>query len=174
MAYPTQPYMYQQVYQPPMYAPQNRAVINPYQDQLSQLQQYSQYHTPIQAQMSQPVMQQIPCLAGQIVDGIDAVKAKDVDMTGNKNYYPQSNGEFIFTKQLQADGTSQTLIYKLMGDLNSLQNQQQTISQPQESFEKVLGTMLGQMKAEIINEISALIPTQINALPTQRKGQVES
>ena len=173
MAYPNQPYMYQQAYQP-MYVPQNRPVINPYQDQLSQLQQYSQYQTPLQAQMTQPIMQQMPYLTGQIVDGIDAVKAKDVDMTGAKNYYPQSNGDFIFTKQLQPDGTSQTLIYKLVGDLNSIQNQQQPVNQSQESFEKVLGTMLGQMKAEIINEISALIPTQTNALPTQRKGQVES
>lgn len=173
MAYPTQPYMYQQVYQPPMYTPQNRTVINPYQDQLSQLQQYSQYQTPIQTQFAQPMMQQIPYLAGQIVDGIDAVKAKDVDMTGSKNYYPQSNGEFIFTKQLQADGTSQTLIYKLIGDLNSIQNQQQAINQPQESFEKLLRTMLGQVKAEIINEISALIPTQANGFSTQRKGQDE-
>lgn len=165
MAYPNQPYMYQQTYQP-MYIPQNRPVINPYQDQLSQLQQYSQYQTPMQAQMAQPVMQQLPYLTGQIVDSIDAVKAKDVDMTGAKNYYPQSNGDFIFTKQLQPDGTSQTLIYKLVGDLNSIQQSQQQINnQPQESFEKILGTMLGQMKAEIISEISALIPAPTTVSP---------
>ena len=57
--------------------------IQPYQDRLAQLQSNYQQTMPYgQIQMQQPVPQS-PMLQGQMVDGIDTVKAKDVDMSGN-------------------------------------------------------------------------------------------
>ena len=72
--------------------------IQPYQDRLAQLQNSYQQTMPYgQAQIQQPIQQmpqmpQIPMLQGQMVDGIDTVKAKDVDMSGNPVYYPKTDG----------------------------------------------------------------------------------
>ena len=55
--------------------------IQPYQDRLAQLQSNYQQTMPYgQMQMQQPVQQipQVPMIQGQMVDGIDTVKAKDV------------------------------------------------------------------------------------------------
>ena len=78
--------------------------IQPYQDRLAQLQNSYQQAMPYgQAQIQQPMPQvpQIPMLQGQMVDGIDTVKAKDVDMSGNPVYYPKTDGTEIYRKQLQ-------------------------------------------------------------------------
>lgn len=73
--------------------------IQPYQDRLAQLQNNYQQAMPygqIQMQQLQPVPQS-PMLQGQMVDGIDTVKAKDVDMSGNPVYYPKQT-ELKFTE----------------------------------------------------------------------------
>lgn len=62
---------------------------------------------------SQMNMQQQSIPNWQLVDSIDVVKAKDVDMTGMPSYYPQSDGRIIYAKQLQPDGTSRISVYKL-------------------------------------------------------------
>ena len=88
--------------------------IQPYQDRLAQLQNSYQQAMPYgQAQIQQPMPQvpQIPMLQGQMVDGIDTVKAKDVDMSGNPVYYPKTDGTEIYRKQLQADGRSRIFVY---------------------------------------------------------------
>lgn len=57
--------------------------IQPYQDRLAQLQNSYQQAMPYgQAQIQQPMPQvpQIPMLQGQMVDGIDTVKARNPDM----------------------------------------------------------------------------------------------
>ena len=48
----------------------------------------------------------------QPVDSFEAAKAKDVDMTGQAKYYPNINGTEIYMKQLQADGTCPTVVYR--------------------------------------------------------------
>lgn len=91
--------------------------IQPYQDRLAQLQNSYQQAMPYgQAQIQQPMPQvpQIPMLQGQMVDGIDTVKAKDVDMSGNPVYYPKTDGTEIYRKQLQADGRSRIFVYRLI------------------------------------------------------------
>ena len=87
--------------------------IQPYQDRLAQLQNSYQQAMPYgQAQIQQPMPQvpQIPMLQGQMVDGIDTVKAKDVNMSGNpviiqkqmeqkyieNNYRQMEEVEFLF------------------------------------------------------------------------------
>lgn len=91
--------------------------IQPYQDRLAQLQNSYQQAMPYgQTQIQQPMPQvpQIPMLQGQMVDGIDTVKAKDVDMSGNPVYYPKTDGTEIYRKQLQADGRSRIFVYRLI------------------------------------------------------------
>ena len=96
--------------------------IQPYQDRLAQLQNSYQQAMPYgQAQIQQPIQQmpqvpQIPMLQGQMVDGIDTVKAKDVDMSGNPVYYPKTDGTEVYRKQLQADGRSRIFTYRLVNE----------------------------------------------------------
>lgn len=128
---------------------------NPYGNQ-QQFQQYQPLDRLAQLQMNyqntmpyQPQQMQSVGLNGEIVDGIDVVKAKNVSMDGSVVYYPQSNGEAIFTKQLQADGTSRILTYRVVQDVPQEQ------IQPTMSMEMLNG-MFGQLKQDFSNEIGEL------------------
>ena len=93
------PYFQNNPYQQPMYNP-----MAPYQERLNQMQaQYNQ----------QPIVQQNQAMSlnGEIVDSIDVVKAKNVDMSGQPTFYPKSDLSEVYVKRLMADGTSQIVTY---------------------------------------------------------------
>lgn len=69
-------------------------------------QQYNQYTQP-QQMYKQPIG-----LQGKSVDSLDVVKAMDIPLDGSISYFPLTDGSAIITKQLQADGSSKTIIYK--------------------------------------------------------------
>ena len=130
------PYFQNNPYQQPMYNP-----MAPYQERLNQMQaQYNQ----------QPVVQQSPAMSlnGEIVDSIDVVKAKNVDMSGQPTFYPKSDLSEVYVKRLMADGTSQIVTYKAV---------QPEESKPVETKSYVdvqtLNAMLGQMKSEILQSV---------------------
>lgn len=81
----------------------------PYANQSVQPQQPIQPQ-PVQQYAPQPVS--IQGLQGKTVDSIDVVKAMDIPLDGSVSYFPLVDGTAIVTKQLQADGTSKTLVYK--------------------------------------------------------------
>lgn len=146
--------------------------IQPYQDRLAQLQNSYQQAMPYgQAQIQQPMPQvpQIPMLQGQMVDGIDTVKAKDVDMSGNPVYYPKTDGTEIYRKQLQADGRSRIFVYRL---INPEEQQQPKAEEKQIDIE----AMFNQLRNDVCSEISGikdLLPTQMsvtNDSPRQQNG----
>ena len=118
--------------------------IQPYQDRLAQLQNSYQQAMPYgQAQIQQPIQQmpqvpQIPMLQGQMVDGIDTVKAKDVDMSGNPVYYPKTDGTEIYRKQLQADGRSRIFVYRL---INPEEQQQPKVEEKQIDIEAMFNQL---------------------------------
>ena len=136
------PYYFQNnpTYQPqPQYNP-----MAPYQDRLAQLQ--SQYN---QQSQYNPVQQnQTYGLNGEIVDGIDVVKAKNVDMSGNVTFYPKADMSEIYTKQLMADGTSRIVTYKAVQPEG-----QQPESQQKEVTLDMLNAMLGQLKMDLLQDI---------------------
>lgn len=120
--------------QQPMYNP-----MAPYQDRLNQLQaQYSQ--------MPQQIQQ--PGLHGEVVDSIDVVKAKNVDMSGQPTFYPKADMSEIYTKQLMQDGTSRIVTYK------AVQPEENKTEQTQQYVDiQTLNAMLGQLKSEILQGI---------------------
>ena len=118
-------------------------------DRLQQLQQNYQNTIP-QYQQPQMAQQQMYGLNGEIVDGIDVVKAKNVDMTGAVVYYPQSNGEAIYTKQLQPDGTSRILTYRISQDMPKDPAQQPPMSP------EVLNEMFVQLRQDLLSEINGI------------------
>ena len=130
------PYFQNNPYQQPMYNP-----MAPYQERLNQMQaQYNQ----------QPMVQQNQAMSlnGEIVDSIDVVKAKNVDMSGQPTFYPKSDLSEVYVKRLMADGTSQIVTYKAV---------QPEESNPVETKSYVdvqtLNAMLGQMKSEILQSV---------------------
>lgn len=158
-------------YQAPMMVnPYQQVQVQPYQDRLAQLQSNYQQAIPY-GQMQQPTQQipQIPMLLGQMVDGIDTVKAKDVDMSGNPVYYPKTDGTEIYRKQLQADGRSRIFVYRL---LNPDEQQQPKQEEKQIDIEAMFNQLRNDVCSEI-SEIKDLLPTQMsvaNDSPKQQNG----
>lgn len=134
----------------------------PYIDRMAQLQQqYNQFQN-----FGQPIQSQtISGLNGEVVDGIDVVKAKNVDLSGNVTYYPKADMTEIYTKQLQADGTSRIGVYKLVmpertGDAVPAQGI---------DMEAISG-MFVQLKQDLLNEINgikSMIPS-VNDEPSKQ------
>lgn len=85
---------------------------------------YGQQQTPkIGEQYSSYVPQQyVPqykptnMIQGKSVDSLEVVKAMDIPLDGTVSYFPLTDGTAIVSKQLQADGTSKTIIYKPVED----------------------------------------------------------
>lgn len=139
--------------------------IQPYQDRLAQLQNNYQQAIPYgQMQMQQPIQQlpQIAILQGQMVDGIDTVKAKDVDMSGNPVYYPKTDGTEIYKKQLQADGKSRIFVYRIINPEEQ---------QPKQEEKQIdIEAMFNQLRNDVCSEISEIK----NMFPTQMSGTSEA
>lgn len=138
----------------------------PYQERLNQMQaQYNQ----------QPMVQQNQAMSlnGEIVDSIDVVKAKNVDMSGNVTFYPKSDMTEIYTKQLQSDGTSRIVTYRAVQPEESKPEQAQQYVDIQ-----TLNAMLGQLKAEILQGVGGglseikqmIVPPEPQTSKRQRGG----
>ena len=146
--------------------------IKPYQDRLAQLQNSYQQAIPYgQAQIQQPIQQmpqvpQIPMLQGQMVDGIDTVKAKDVDMSGNPVYYPKTDGTEIYRKQLQADGRSRIFVYRL---INPEEQQQPKAEEKPIDIEAMFNQLRNDVCSEI-SEIKSMFPTQMSGTPEPKQN----
>lgn len=119
----------------------------PMQDRLAQLQ--NQYQAAVPQGFNNMQAIQPMHLNGQMVDSIDVVKAKDVDMTGAVTYYPKADLTEIYTKQLQPNGMSRIVTYKAV---------------PQEMPEQTappvtidtINNLIGQMRTDLLNEISGI------------------
>lgn len=155
-------------YPQPMMNPYQQAPVQPYQDRLAQLQSNYQQTMPYANQMQQPIQQipQVPGLPGQMVDGIDTVKAKDVDMTGNPVYYPKTDGTEIYKKQLQADGRSRIFVYRL---LNPDEQQQPKSEEKQVDIEAMFNQLRNDVCSEI-SEIKSMFPTQISETSVSKQN----
>ena len=143
--------------------------IQPYQDRLAQLQNSYQQAIPYgQTQIQQPMPQvpQIPMLQGQMVDGIDTVKAKDVDMSGNPVYYPKTDGTEIYRKQLQADGRSRIFVYRL---INPEEQQQPKAEEKPIDIEAMFDQLRNDVCSEI-SEIKSMFPTQMSGTPEPKQN----
>lgn len=92
-----------------------------------------------------PYQNQSPTLNGQVVDSLDMVRVKDIDLSGNPTYYPNVNGNEIYKKQLMPDGTSRITVYQAMTGQEQIQNNGITTEQ------------LEQLKNDIIAEIKQML-----------------
>ena len=150
---------FQQPYQPQ---------YNPIQSQYDRFGQYpGQYNQPQIYAQAQPTG-----LNGEVVDSIDVVKAKNVDMSGHVSFYPKSDMTEIYTKQLQPDGTSRIVTYRAVTPEVNKSTEQQTVNL------ESLNAMLGQLKMDILQgiggeleNIKQMIPsTSSNPEPPAKRG----
>lgn len=141
-----QPYMNPYYFQNnPMYQ-QQYGQINPYPDRLAQLQSQQQQFN--QSQYGQQMPVQPIGLSGEVVDSIDVVKAKNVDMSGNVTFYPKADLSEIFTKQLMPDGTSKIVTYRaVQPEQNNQQGAQQYVTAQN------LNDMFIQLKSDLVQNI---------------------
>lgn len=122
---------------------------NPYQAQYNPMNPYQERLAQLQAQSAQPqVYAQQPSLNGEIVDSIDVVRAKNVDMSGNVTFYPKADLSEIFTKQLMPDGTSKIVTYHAM---QSDQNEQRDVAQY--ATVQNINDMFAQFKNDLMKNI---------------------
>lgn len=98
---------YNPYYTPP-YAPQMQRLQN-LEQQYPQFAQQPQQSYP---QNPQSYPQASLGLQGKLVDSIEVVRAIDIPLDGSTSFFPLADGSAIVTKQLQADGTSKTVVYK--------------------------------------------------------------
>ena len=128
----------------------------------SQIPRYTSYqpygNQQMQSQIQQPQMQsyapqpvQLQGLQGKTVDSIDVVKAMDIPLDGSISYFPLVDGTAIVTKQLQQDGTSKTMIYKAVDNIDTSKPNYVTTDELQEQLKNVNSKELKDIKDEIKN-----------------------
>lgn len=137
----------------------------PYQDRLNQMQMQAQYNQQPMVQQNQPVG-----LNGEIVDSIDVVKAKNVDMSGQPTFYPKSDLSEVYVKRLMADGTSQIITFKAVQPEATSEQRQEVVNT------EMLNQLFSEMKQDIMQEISSIkemIPKQGQASENQNPSKIQ-
>lgn len=99
----------------------------------------------------QPVAPVVQGLQGKTVDSIDVVKAMDIPLDGSISYFPLTDGSAIVTKQLQQDGTSKTMIYKAVDNIDTSKPNYVTTDELQEQLKNVNSKELKDIKDDIKN-----------------------
>ena len=119
-------------------------------------QQYPQYtpYTP-QPQQSYPQNpQSYPQtslgLQGKTVESLEVAKVMEIPLDGSTSFFPLAGGSAIITKQLQADGTSKTVIYK--PDLEP----QKPVEQPKYVTEEEVKEMIENGSDGLLDDIQEL------------------
>ena len=121
-------------YQPP----RNLGVQTNYQQPIYQ----PMYQVPI----SQPTSSG---LQGKIVDSIETAKNQDIQLDGSISYFALTDGTAIVSKQLQADGTSKTTIYRPISEEQVELPKYATLDDIKKEIEKVDLSEIDDLKEEI-------------------------
>lgn len=100
----------------------NYNMYNPYMPANQRTQNVEQQYTPYTPYTPQPQQsypqnpQSYPQasvgLQGKTVESLEVAKVMEIPLDGSTSFFPLADGSAIITKQLQADGTSKTIIYK--------------------------------------------------------------
>lgn len=121
-------------YQPP----RNLGVQTNYQQPIYQ----PMYQVPI----SQPTSSG---LQGKIVDSIETAKNQDIQLDGSISYFALTDGTAIVSKQLQADGTSKTTIYRPISEEQAELPKYATLDDIKKEIEKIDLSEIDDLKEEI-------------------------
>ena len=113
----------------------------------------------IQTNYQQPIYQpmyQVPIsqptssgLQGKIVDSIETAKNQDIQLDGSISYFALTDGTAIVSKQLQADGTSKTTIYRPISEEQAELPKYATLDDIKKEIEKIDLSEIDDLKEEI-------------------------
>ena len=113
----------------------------------------------IQTNYQQPIYQpmyQVPIsqptssgLQGKIVDSIETAKNQDIQLDGSISYFALTDGTAVVSKQLQADGTSKTTIYRPINEEQGELPKYATLDDIKKEIEKVDLSEIDDLKEEI-------------------------
>ena len=113
----------------------------------------------IQTNYQQPIYQpmyQVPIsqptssgLQGKIVDSIETAKNQDIQLDGSISYFALTDGTAIVSKQLQADGTSKTTIYRPISEGQVELPKYATLDDIKKEIEKIDLSEIDDLKEEI-------------------------
>lgn len=113
----------------------------------------------IQTNYQQPIYQpmyQVPIsqptssgLQGKIVDSIETAKNQDIQLDGSISYFALTDGTAIVSKQLQADGTSKTTIYRPISEEQVELPKYATLDDIKKEIEKIDLSDIDDLKEEI-------------------------
>lgn len=93
-------------------------MYNPYISQYPQNNNMPTYWQP-SPYNNMPQVQQPQALTGRVVNSLEEITANDVPMSGAA-YFPKSDNKEIYLKAWNANGTINTLIYKLDQNANNI------------------------------------------------------
>lgn len=108
-------------------------------------QSYNYYPNNSYQQQQKPLAPLQPTLKGRPVSSIEEVRATAVDFDGSIFYFPDLANNKIYTKQINMDGTSTTLMY----ELKELPTEHQSLSQyvTRDEFESVISQLKGSLQS---------------------------
>lgn len=108
-------------------------------------QSYNYYPNNSYQQQQKPLVPLQPTLKGRPVSSIEEVRATAVDFDGSIFYFPDLANNKIYTKQINMDGTSTTLMY----ELKELPTEHQSLSQyvTRDEFESVISQLKGSLQS---------------------------
>ena len=105
------------------------------------------YQQPIyQVPISQPTSSG---LQGKVVDSIETAKNQDIQLDGSISYFALTDGSAIVSKQLQADGTSKTTIYRPINEEQVELPKYATLDDIKKEIEKIDLSDIDDLKEEI-------------------------
>lgn len=138
----------------------NYNMYNPYMPANQRTQNVEQQYTPYTPYTPQPQQsypqnpQSYPQasvgLQGKTVESLEVAKVMEIPLDGSTSFFPLADGSAIITKQLQADGTSKTVIYK--PDLEP----QKTVEQPKYVTEEEVKEMIENGSDGLLDDIQEL------------------
>lgn len=105
------------------------------------------YQQPIyQVPINQPTSSG---LQGKVVDSIETAKNQDIQLDGSISYFALTDGTAIVSKQLQADGTSKTTIYRPINEEQVELPKYATLDDIKKEIEKIDLSEIDDLKEEI-------------------------
>lgn len=109
------------------------------------------YQQPIYQPMYQvPISQPTSSgLQGKIVDSIETAKNQDIQLDGSISYFALTDGTAIVSKQLQADGTSKTTIYRPISEEQVELPKYATLDDIKKEIERIDLSEIDDLKEEI-------------------------
>lgn len=159
-----------QQYQNPNYYGQQfmQPQYNPYMQRMENLQQFQQaLQQPVVPTQMSGANQFNPF--GKLVESMDIVKVTDIPMDGNMYYFPQADGQAIYSKKFLPNGQTQILTFKPILDDNP-----NTLSQNEEKFDFGAFNELTDTFKEQLNSLTDKIDKIEKYLkPTKAKKEVD-